>query len=142
MELTELKQRLRKLKHLEEALRHGQAAGLDGELVWNRFFDLNGGEKVKYPLTRLLGMSPGEYRKAAEEYLAFVYGRFFDRPGPDVPLCYDATLLEQLGLPFDADEQAVKKRIRLLAKEYHPDAGGDPEQFIHLMNLYRQLIGK
>ena len=34
-----------------------------------------------------------------------------------------------LGLAKDADAAAIKKAYRKLAKAYHPDRGGDPEQF-------------
>lgn len=34
-----------------------------------------------------------------------------------------------LGLPEDADLDAIKKRFRKLSFEYHPDRGGDPEKF-------------
>lgn len=43
---------------------------------------------------------------------------------------------------YDADINAVKKKFRELAKEYHPDVGGDSEKFIDLMENYRKLIDK
>jgi len=45
-------------------------------------------------------------------------------------------------LPYDADEQTIKKRFRELAKLYHPDAGGDAEQFLDLMDTYKSLMRK
>jgi DnaJ-class molecular chaperone len=48
--------------------------------------------------------------------------------------------LAQLGLPYDADKNTIKKRFRELAKKYHPDTGGDSMKFIQLMESYRKLV--
>jgi curved DNA-binding protein len=55
---------------------------------------------------------------------------------------YDAVRLDNMDLPFDADESEIKRRFRQLAKIHHPDAGGDAGRFIELMELYRKLINK
>lgn len=46
----------------------------------------------------------------------------------------------QMGLPFDADVTAIKKKFRELAKKYHPDTGGDSTKFIELMENYKKLV--
>jgi DnaJ-class molecular chaperone len=33
----------------------------------------------------------------------------------------------------------IKKRFRELAKQYHPDLGGESERFIDLMDVYEEL---
>ena len=142
MDLPQIKQRLRSLKRLEIRLRH-QALGYgEHSLIWDRFFSLKSDQAVKYPLAYLLTVDNEVYRLIADEYLAFVYSDLFDQTRFRTKEYYDKHLLIQLHLPYDADEQAIKKRFRQLAKEYHPDTGGDAKQFIELMNLYRGLIEK
>ncbi|MCR8921463.1 DnaJ domain-containing protein [Dasania sp. GY-MA-18] len=46
---------------------------------------------------------------------------------------------QQLGLPVDASWQEVKLAYRRLAKQYHPDHGGDHEQFIALRSAFEVL---
>jgi hypothetical protein len=55
--------------------------------------------------------------------------------GRSVPLCFVA-----LGLEPPVDQDAVKKRFRQLAKEHHPDKGGDPKRFIALESAYRDAL--
>lgn len=48
-----------------------------------------------------------------------------------------------LGIPPDADEDAVKKAFRMLAKQYHPDlnkSGGANVRFIEINKAYETLI--
>ena len=49
-------------------------------------------------------------------------------------------MLAQMGLRYDADNNAVKKKFRELAKKYHPDMGGESTKFIEMMEQYRKLI--
>lgn len=44
------------------------------------------------------------------------------------------------GLAYDADELTVRKRYRQLAKNYHPDAGGDEEEFRLLNEAFREIV--
>ncbi len=48
--------------------------------------------------------------------------------------------LELLGLEAGASVQAIKRAYRRLAKEHHPDLGGDVERFHRLDAAYRLLI--
>lgn len=52
---------------------------------------------------------------------------------------YDPRLLAQMGLPPQARQTEIKSRFRSLAKEHHPDCGGDEEAFICLIETYRKL---
>ena len=45
-----------------------------------------------------------------------------------------------LGVPADATQKDVKRAFRKLAKKFHPDAGGDPEEFKALYAAYEQAI--
>lgn len=47
--------------------------------------------------------------------------------------------LAVLGLPADADADAVRRRFRTLARERHPDRGGDPVAFAELDRAYAAL---
>lgn len=140
----EIKHTLRKLKHLEANLASGTPP-CPGVLIWDRFFDLKQGGmagKAKYNLRALAGMNRAQFKAVIDEYWAFVYAALFAQGDAGVPMEYDAATLLRLGLPHDADEQAVKKRFRELAKRYHPDTGGDAQQFIDLMAAYRKLLGR
>jgi tetratricopeptide (TPR) repeat protein len=49
-------------------------------------------------------------------------------------------LYDLLGVAEDAPSEEIKKRFRLLAKQYHPDiAGGDDKQFRELTHAYKIL---
>lgn len=47
--------------------------------------------------------------------------------------------LEVLALGRDADARTVRHRFRTLAREHHPDRGGDPERFAELHRAYAAL---
>lgn len=44
-----------------------------------------------------------------------------------------------LGVPKDADASTIKKAFRKLAREYHPDAGGDEAKFKEINEAYEVL---
>mgnify|MGYP003654933351 CR=1 FL=1 len=46
---------------------------------------------------------------------------------------------EILGVPQDADQQAIKKAYRKLAAQHHPDRGGDAEKFKQVAEAYSTL---
>ncbi len=56
-----------------------------------------------------------------------------------VPLKVIEALLV-LGLPKDASFEEVRQQYRLLAKRYHPDAGGSQEQFIKVNKAYTCVV--
>lgn len=146
---NELKRKLRKLKQLEIKIRYGDNGAYqasvknnsNNNLVWNDFFDLNEVQKenAKYPISRVASMSKDEYKELVNEFLTLVYLRLFKEKGILYLNNYDPELLNQLGLPYDADSIAVKKRFREMVKKYHPDAGGDSEQFLELMKKFERL---
>jgi curved DNA-binding protein CbpA len=47
-----------------------------------------------------------------------------------------------LGIPPDADEQAIRTAYRILARRYHPDRGpgSSPEKFREVTEAYETLI--
>ena len=47
-----------------------------------------------------------------------------------------------LGVPRDADADAIKKAFRKLARKHHPDAGGDEAKFKELNEAYEVLSDK
>lgn len=49
--------------------------------------------------------------------------------------------LQQLGLEAGASREAIKRAYRRLAKQHHPDLGGDGEAFRALEAAYRLLMG-
>jgi len=141
MNKAELKRKLRKLKQFENTLRVQNNIGCGVPLVWDKYFDLRetGKSNALYSLSKLAIMSKDEYKAVTEEFFARIYYEAYIHNGIiDAPI-YDAALLEQIGLPSIADEAAVKKKFRELAMQHHPDKGGDPEKFIQLMKVYREL---
>jgi DnaJ-domain-containing protein 1 len=86
-------------------------------------------------------MGPAEYRAVLDEFFFHVYALFFKENGFSALKTYDCEMLARLGLPYDADERAVKKKFRELAKLHHPDAGGDGAEFARLLNDFEALDG-
>ena len=148
MIIAELKRKVRKLKSFEKTVRTKNNIGDDVPLVWDKFFCLRDGDQLRYGdkkntalynLSKLAVMSKDEYKAVIDEYFARVYYEAYIHNGLiDAPV-YDAALLNEIGLPPVANEADVKKRFRELAKEHHPDTGGNPEKFIKLMKIYRAL---
>lgn len=135
MDIGEIKHKLRQCRRLEQRIRFGVEIQRPGILIWDSFFDLRGScqSKAKYNLKILSEMSRDEYRNVMNEYWSFVYYELFREKG-------NAAGIIQFDLPYDADEQAIKKRFRELAKLYHPDTGGDADKFLELMDTYRSLM--
>ena len=140
MNVISIKRSLREIKRLEMKIRSGAGVGLK-PLVWDSFFDLGDTGKAKYTLRDLIAMSRAEYQTVISEYWAFVYQTIFNETDFRA-VRFEPGVLLAWGLPWNADEAAVKRRFRALAKRCHPDAGGDEESFIRLMAEYRTLVGK
>lgn len=49
---------------------------------------------------------------------------------------------EVLDVPQNADRKTVDNAFRALARFRHPDAGGDPEEFVRVQRAYNVAIGK
>ncbi len=58
---------------------------------------------------------------------------------PVRPMLQRQQALAVLGLPLSATPQQIKQRYRRLAKRYHPDLGGDPQQMQRLVAAYEFL---
>jgi DnaJ-domain-containing protein 1 len=59
---------------------------------------------------------------------------------PVRPMLQRQQALAVLGLPSTATPQQIKRRYRVLAKKYHPDVGGDPQQMQRLIAAYEFLM--
>ena len=149
----EVKRKTRKLKKLEIKIRFGHIGFADNKqelfrrlshtsLVWDEFFDLHEvcKKEVKYSIGRLAAMDKDEFKNVVSEFFFNVYYRYYKENGIVNIHLYDPDILAQMGLPFDADGNAIKKRFRELAKQYHPDTGGDSTKFIELMENYKKLV--
>ncbi len=155
MNRDELKRKIRNLKKLERKLRFGnRSEQTDGSeirseparlppLIWDAYFDLHETctRKVKYPLSLLESMDRDAFRAAIQDYFHHMYRCMAEENGYPEDGLYDPASLEWLGLDYTADSTEIKKRFRALAKKLHPDHGGDNEQFIELLDIYRRLVG-
>jgi len=140
----DVKRKLRKLKQMELKIRFPGGDAAHRELVWDRFFDLRGkgGASGKYTLAQMAVLGREAYRRVVEEYFARVYYELYRENGLTEKGAYDPELLSRLGLPAMAGAEDVKRRFRELARQTHPDAGGDAARFIELMEDYRKLTGR
>ncbi len=147
MDGKELKQTLRRLKRQELMLRYGFAKEyidrnisshvLDTlPLVWKEFFDLsNSNPKARYSFSTLVKMDKEQVKQVIGEYWFTFYYKIYCENTMQAGGFPAPELLSYLGLPFDADHTAVKKRFRELYKTCHPDEGGNADQFIELMKM-------
>ena len=62
------------------------------------------------------------------------------RANPVRPLLERQQALAVLGLPPSATRQQIKRRYRVLAKQYHPDRGGDRRQMQRIIAAYEVLM--
>ena len=59
---------------------------------------------------------------------------------PMRPMLARQQALAVLGLPPNATKQQIKRRYRALAKQYHPDRGGDQRQMQRIIAAYELLM--
>ena len=141
MDEASLKRALRRLKKEELRMRFGEEClRRDGGLIWEAYFSFREGARVRYPFEALLRSGREGFQEAAAAFYAALCADFLRAEGQGGS--YDQRLLAQMGLPPDAGEAEVKSRFRALAKELHPDCGGDGAAFIELMDIYRKLLGR
>lgn len=149
----DIKRKIRNLKKMEMKLRfHQYDTGMEGKsremckfpgkaMVWDEFFCLqdNNCRRARYSIKDLLAMDREGIKKVVGQYYYAVYYKIFQETGILDNSLYNPDILMKMGLPFDADAGAVKKRFRELAKEYHPDAGGNSEKFMELLEQMDSL---
>jgi hypothetical protein len=147
MRPDELKHKVRQLKEAEMAIRFKVRPFTDQSvLVWNEFFTAkpetgrNARRAVRYPFERLSAMDTASLRNVIDEFFYHVYFRYYQENGLVLEDLYDPRLLGALGLPPQASLADIKKRFRELAMKYHPDRGGDADQFIALVDTYNKLL--
>jgi hypothetical protein len=148
MDGKELKQKIRKLKRLELMFRYGfsmeyiekNSSALHLEklpLVWKEFFDFgqSGSQKPRYSYQALEKMDKEQVKQVFGEFWFRVYYRMYQEKGLQMGDVQEPELLAFLGLPYDADQAAIRRRFHELCKAYHPDEGGDTDKFIELMKI-------
>ncbi|HEV7236227.1 MAG TPA: J domain-containing protein [Ktedonobacteraceae bacterium] len=62
-----------------------------------------------------------------------------NRANPARALLERQQALKVLGLPPNATPQQIKRRYRTLAKQYHPDRGGNQQQMQRIIAAYEYL---
>ena len=144
-DVDEIKRRLRQLKKIELKIRFDSVSRSSAsQLVWDSFFNLSGAKSGGYTPMYLSQMDREAFSAVIDEYYYRVYYQLYkdNGLGYDVTRLYAPELLSQLGLPSNADYEAIKKRFRQLALKYHPDTGGDAGEFIKMMDSYKKLTGE
>ena len=96
-------------------------------------------KKARYYLNDIMHMSKDEFKSVISEFHYAVFYQIYKETGMINMNLYNPDILLKLGLPFDADEKAIKSKFRELAKKYHPDAGGDKEKFNDLLEQFNAL---
>ena len=142
---AQTKRKLRDLKRLEIQLRFaGDVERAQGRLVWDEFFSTSATQQnsARYDLDTILNMERERFKEVLEEYFYNIYFQIYREQGLSGLNFYDPRLLETLGLPVGATAGEIKSRFRQLAKKYHPDLGGEADQFIELMQVYERLTGE
>lgn len=137
--IDEKKRRLRKLKKWEHSLFFD--GGSAAALIWDSFFCLRESASVhaRYSLAAIEAMDSEKLKAAIGEYLSFLYEAIYQKESRQPIINYDPQALLQLGLSPSADERQIKQKFHELAKQCHPDTGGNAEQFCALMEAYRKL---
>lgn len=143
MNLEDVKKKLRQLKKIETETRFKgiQLTGKE-ELVWNKFFSTRSefDTSVKYPMNYLMIVDKQEIKRIFSEFFYMVYFQYYKENGITLKNIYSPELLGMLGLPPDSTLNDIKRKFRELAKQYHPDCGGDSEKFIEMLDVYHKLI--
>lgn len=145
----EIKRKLRELKKLEIKLREKQSSLWNNrikspsnfqntDLIWNKFFSVSS-KDAKYSIIELSKMTKEEFKEVITEYICYVYYSLYNESGFSDNVNLDIETLADLGLPVYADQNEIKRRFRELAKESHPDNGGDSQKFIKLMEQFKKF---
>ena len=61
---------------------------------------------------------------------------------PRVPIADDAGYYRILGVKPTATDSAIRKQYMRMARELHPDKGGDRERFLAVVDAYEALTGR
>jgi DnaJ-class molecular chaperone with C-terminal Zn finger domain len=140
--IDELKQKIRKLKRCEIKIRFSDEPVQKAPLIWDAFFDLheNPSRNAKYTLHMLATMNREDYRNIIDDYFVEIYCSIYNEYRSTITKIFDPIALARTNLPSDADAKEIKRRFRELAKETHPDTGGDALKFLELMKVYRKLM--
>jgi len=127
------------LRHKLRDLRRGErrVRGDEATPTFDRFFGFSEGERVRYPFGVLIVLDGESRKRVFREYLGEVFRESVagSRREPSV-------LLATLGLPPDATDDMVSHAFRVMAREFHPDLGGDNELMRELLDLYHEWRGE
>lgn len=133
MDPRECKRTIRELKRIELRIRYGglQAAPKGAHLLWDELFGRGRTGRTRFSLEALAAMDKEEFRGVVAEFYLRLYAGNARGDGQEIR--------RELGLPPDADEEAVKRTLRALIVKNHPDVGGDPNTLIALLEKYREF---
>ncbi len=118
--MDEIKRKLRRLKKLEVKIRFNGILKPHNKLIWDQFFELRetNNSNAKYSLRMLVSMSREEYESVMNEYSSMVYYEYYKDNGmAGESGMHDPVILSNLGLPCNADEYQIKKKIPGACKE-------------------------
>lgn len=87
-------------------------------------------------------MNHSDRKEIFNAFFYSVYYQYYKENGLSYKNMYDPSLLASFGLPPNASMENIKERFRMLAKIYHPDNGGDSQDFNKIMEIYDKFKSK
>ncbi len=137
------KRQLRRMRKQEQAIRFAGAPSAGHRLVWDSFFSLSDhpAPSARYSMEDLLGMTRPQFEELVDEFFFEVYYVYYKERGMLQTRIYNPADLADLGVAPHAGKADIRRRFRELAKQHHPDMGGDTSQFIRLLQAYERLMG-
>ena len=128
MDEAKLRHKLRDLRRAERRVRGSEATP-----TFDRYFALDEGKRVRYPFGVLTILDAESRKRVFREYLAEVFWSSVAGSRRE-----SAALLAALGLPRDATDDMVSHAFRVMAREIHPDVGGEDELMREPLDLYHE----
>jgi hypothetical protein len=104
--------------------------------IWDEFFSVDEDARVRYPLRVLLVFDRPSRERAVREYLIALWA--LSTHSTEGISAEDLELLRMLGLPPGSSREEVRSAFRSLARELHPDLGGDEELVRRLIDRYHR----
>ena len=145
LNIDQLKHKLRELKKIEKTMRKQHFLSTENKhLVWSKFFCTKNNvlSNVRYPIHILTVFGDNARKEVFNEFFYHMFYDIFSLISFKIDNLYDPDLLALLELGPEASKEDIRSQFRKLAKQYHPDQGGDKDKMIELIEVYNKLLNK